>query len=212
MAARITGEIVSAFPSADGVASKGKANILLFADADLLSDDTWVIDDRSAGVNAGKRAIADNGPMILNAVELAAGNPALAQIRARGQFRRPFTAVEDMRKEAETKFIAREKELQEEIQRTELQIGELQRERTAEGVQQIVLTPEQAQRIQELQTRMTAARKELRQVQHDLRRDVELLGTRILVLNAVVWPLAVAIMALAWYMVRGRTSRREAVQ
>jgi hypothetical protein len=72
--------------------------------------------------------------------------------------------------------------------------------------------PEQAQRIQELQTRMTAARKELRQVQHDLRRDVELLGTRILVLNAVVWPLAVAIMALAWYMVRGRTSRREAVQ
>ena len=59
---------------------------------------------------------------------------------------------------------------------------------------------------------MTAARKELRQVQHDLRRDVELLGTRILVLNAVIWPLAVAIMALAWYMVRGRTSRREAVQ
>ena len=79
-------------------------------------------------------------------------------------------------------------------------------------MQQIVLRPEQAQRIQELQTRMTAARKELRQVQHDLRRDVELLGTRILVLNAVVWPLAVAIMALAWYMVRGRTSRREAVQ
>lgn len=212
LAARITGEIVSAFPNADGVATKGNANILLIADADMLSDDTWVIDDRSSGVNAGKRAIADNGPMVLNAVELAAGNPALAEIRARGQFRRPFTVVEDMRKEAETKFIAREKELQEEIQRTELQIGELQRERTAEGVQQIVLTPEQAQRIQELQTRMTAARKELRQVQHDLRRDVESLGSRILVLNSVVWPLIVAAFALAWYMVRGRTSRREAVQ
>ena len=143
-------------------------------------------------------------------MELAAGNPALAEIRARGQFRRPFTKVEDMRKEAETKYIAREKELQDEIQRTELQIGELQRERTSDGMQQIVLTPEQAARIGELQKSMVASRKELRQVQHDLRRDVESLGTRLLVLDAIVWPLAVAAVALAWYMVRGRTSRREA--
>ena len=130
--------------------------------------------------------------------------------RARGQFRRPFTKVEDMRKEAETKYIAREKELQDEIQRTELQIGELQRERTSDGMQQIVLTPEQAARIGELQKSMVASRKELRQVQHDLRRDVESLGTRLLVLDAIVWPLAVAAVALAWDMVRGRTSRREA--
>jgi hypothetical protein len=115
-----------------------------------------------------------------------------------------------MRKEAETKYIAREKELQDEIQRTELQIGELQRERTSDGMQQIVLTPEQAARIGELQKSMVASRKELRQVQHDLRRDVESLGTRLLVLDAIVWPLAVAAVALAWYMVRGRTSRREA--
>jgi ABC-type uncharacterized transport system involved in gliding motility auxiliary subunit len=211
LAARITGEIASAYPAAAGVAAAtGKANILLIADADLLADDTWVTDDRAGGMNVGKRAIADNGPLVLNSVELAAGNPALAEIRARGQFRRPFTKVEDMRKEAETKYIAREKELQDEIQRTELQIGELQRERTSDGMQQIVLTPEQAARIGELQKSMVASRKELRQVQHDLRRDVESLGTRLLVLDAIVWPLAVAAVALAWYMVRGRTSRREA--
>ena len=211
LAARISGEIASAYPAAAGVAAAtGKANILLIADADLLADDTWVTDDRAGGMNVGKRAIADNGPLVLNSVELAAGNPALAEIRARGQFRRPFTKVEDMRKEAETKYIAREKELQDEIQRTELQIGELQRERTSDGMQQIVLTPEQAARIGELQKSMVASRKELRQVQHDLRRDVESLGTRLLVLDAIVWPLAVAAVALAWYMVRGRTSRREA--
>ena len=73
-----------------------------------------------------------------------------------------------------------------------------------------MLTPEQATRIQELQQRMVAARKELRQVQHDLRKDVEGLGTRLLVLNSVAWPLAVAAAALAWYAVRGRSSRREA--
>jgi len=175
-----------------------------------VADDTWVIDDRVAGMSVGKRAIADNGPLLLNAVELAAGNPALAEIRARGQFRRPFTVVEEMRRDAETRFIAREKELQDEIQRTELQIGELQRERTADGAQAIVLTPEQAKRIEELQARMVEARKELRQVQHGLRKDVEGLGTRLLVVNAVAWPLMVAAAALMWYVARGRSSRREA--
>ena len=130
---------------------------------------------------------------------------------ARGQFRRPFTVVEAMRKDAETRYIAREKELQDEIQRTELQIGELQRERTSEGTQ-IVLTPDQAKRIKDLQDRMGAARKELRQVQHDLQRDVEGLGTRLLVVDSIVWPLAVAFAALAWYVVRGRGSRREVTQ
>jgi hypothetical protein len=47
-------------------------------------------------------------------------------------------------------------------------------------------------------------------VQHDLRKDVEGLGTRLLVVNSVIWPLAVAAAALAWYVVRGRSSRREA--
>jgi hypothetical protein len=55
-----------------------------------------------------------------------------------------------------------------------------------------------------------AARKELRAVQLSLRQGVEQLGTRLLVLNAVLWPLAVAAAALAWYVVRGRSSRREA--
>jgi ABC-type uncharacterized transport system involved in gliding motility auxiliary subunit len=177
-----------------------------------VADDTWVIDERVGGMSLGKRAIADNGPLVINAIELAAGNPALAEIRARGQFRRPFTVVDAMRKDAQTKFIAREKDLQDEIQRTELQIGELQRERAPDGMQQIVLSPEQVKRIEELQQRMVAARKELRQVQLELRKGVEQLGTNLLVANSVLWPLVVAAAALAWYVVRGRSSRREAVR
>jgi hypothetical protein len=117
-----------------------------------------------------------------------------------------------MRKDAQTKFIAREKDLQDEIQRTEFQIGELQRERAPDGMQQIVLSPEQVKRIEELQQRMVAARKELRQVQLELRKGVEQLGTNLLVANSVLWPLVVAAAALAWYVVRGRSSRREAVR
>ena len=210
LVARVTGDIASAYPAAGGPPLKGKADILVIADADLLSDDTWVMDDRAGGMSLGKRAMADNGPLVLNAVERAAGDPALAGIRARAQYRRPFEVVEAMRKEAEQRSVAREKELQDEIQKTELRIGELQRERTPDGLQQIVLTPEQAAEIERLQKRMVDARKELRQLQHALRADVESLGRRLLVINSVLWPLAVACVALAWYAVRGRGSRREA--
>ncbi len=205
LAARITGSMHAAFP--DTKPADGQANILLIADADLLSDQTWVADDRASGM--GKRAIADNGAFILNAVNLMAGDAALAQVRGRGSYRRPFTVVDDLRRAAETTYIARERDLQDELRRTELKIGELQRERTPDGGQAIVLTRQQAEELQKLQVRMTEARKELRQVQHSLRQDVERLGTRILVLNAVAWPLLVAAVALVWYVLRAQRSRKE---
>jgi hypothetical protein len=49
-------------------------------------------------------------------------------------------------------------------------------------------------------------------VQLELRKGVEQLGTNLLVANSVLWPLVVAAAALAWYVVRGRSSRREAVR
>jgi hypothetical protein len=49
-------------------------------------------------------------------------------------------------------------------------------------------------------------------VQLELRKGVEQLGTNLLVVNSVLWPLAVAAGALAWYVARGRSSRREAAR
>lgn len=206
LAARITGPITRAYPGAAS-ADQGVANILLVADADLISDDTWLLEDRTAG---GKRPISDNGPFLVNAVELMAGDPALAQVRGRGSYRRPFEVVNELRRAAEAKSVARERDLQDEIRRTELRIGELQREQTPDGSQALVLTPQQAQELERLQLQMVDARKELRQVQHALREDVESLGNRLLLLNTVAWPLCVAALALLWYTVRGRGSRKEA--
>ncbi|MBL9140422.1 MAG: Gldg family protein [Phycisphaerae bacterium] len=217
LAARITGPIMSAFAhqgaAADAAPTEstraGKANILLVADADLISDETWLIDDRSGGVAGGKRPISDNGPFLVNAVELMAGDPALANVRGRGSYRRPFAVVEELRRAAEAKSVARERDLQDEIRRTELRIGELQRERTPDGGQALVLTQQQADELARLRQQMVDARKELRQVQHRLRENVEALGMRLLMLNAVAWPLCVSALALAWYMLRGRGSRKE---
>jgi ABC-type uncharacterized transport system involved in gliding motility auxiliary subunit len=209
IAARISGPIASAFAGGEvGSSAKGNANILLVADADLLSDQTWLSDDQSRP-GMGKRAVSDNGPFIVNAVELMAGDPALANVRGRGSYRRPFEVVEKLRRDAESKYIARERELQDEIRKGELQLGELQRERTPDGGQALVLSPQQAQEFAKLQARVIEARKELRGLQHNLRQDVEALGRVLLVVNTVLWPLLVAAAALVWYVVRGATSRKE---
>jgi ABC-type uncharacterized transport system involved in gliding motility auxiliary subunit len=217
LAARIEGPARSAFAPAPDAANAGadaappaagRVRILLVADADIVSDETWLVEDRLAG---GKRPVSDNGQFVLNAVELMAGDPALAQVHGRGSTRRPFEVVEELRRAAEAATVARERELQEEIRRSEIRIGELQRTVTADGQQALVLSPEQSEEVARLQRRMLDARRELRQVQHDLRASVDALGRRLLVLNAVVWPLLVALAALAWTVRRVRSARpREA--
>ena len=46
---RIGGEIESAYPATDGTRSKGRANIILIADADMLDDMTWLQIDPQTG-------------------------------------------------------------------------------------------------------------------------------------------------------------------
>ncbi len=196
-AARITGPIGSAFSS-----KLGDANIVVIADADLLADETWVRDDPNSGM---KLAFSDNGPLIIGLLERMAGDPAVATLRSRGGFRRPFERVEELRKLAQQRYIAREKDLQLEVRKTEINIAQLQSKSGGSESGQMLLSAEQQAELAELQTTVNAYRKELRGVQFGLRQEVDALGLRLLILNVVVWPTLVAIFAGLWCW---RTARR----
>jgi ABC-type uncharacterized transport system involved in gliding motility auxiliary subunit len=71
----------------------------------------------------------------------------------------------------------------------------------------MVLTPEQQQELAQANRNLLDMRRELRQVQFRLREEIDALGIRVLVANVVLWPVLVAIVALAWYAWRGRTAR-----
>jgi ABC-type uncharacterized transport system involved in gliding motility auxiliary subunit len=200
LAARVTGPVRSPFSGREG-----RASMVLIADADLLADMTWLAPQRS-GDSLTARAISDNGPLIVNAVELASGDSALANLRGRGQYRRPFAAVEAMRKSAEAKYVAREKDLEREIRIAEMRVAQLAREPGSETAA-MVLTPEQQQELAQANRNLLDMRRELRQVQFRLREEIDALGIRVLVANVVLWPVLVAIVALAWYAWRGRTLR-----
>ena len=189
----------TAAPSAPTSPSSGKAprtgtgNIVIVADADLLADQNWIEQQRMGNMVLGSRVMADNGAFVLNVLEMFTGDEALLNLRARGKYQRPFDRVEEIRKAAEKQYLDRERELQNQIRQSEARLTELQAQKTPEN--QLILSPEQESEVVKLEEQTLAARKELRSVQFNLRRDYEGLGTRLMLVNVVAWPLVVAALA-----------------
>lgn len=203
LAARITGRIGSSFSP-----TLGEGNIVVIADADLLSDDVWVQMDQRSGV---RRAFADNGPLIIGLLERMAGNPAIATLRSRGAFRRPFARVEALRTAAQERYIAREKDLQLEVRKVEIEIAQLQGAAGGAESGEMLLSPQQQAQLAQLQQTVNEYRKELRGVQYGLRSDVEELGSRLLVINVIAWPVIVALAAGLWCWLAARRIDRTPV-
>ena len=196
-------------PAAPSTAAKaprtGTGNIVIVADADLLSDQNWIEQQRMGNLVLGSRVMADNGAFVLNVLEMFTGDESLLNLRARGKYQRPFDRVEEIRKAAEKQYLDRERELQNQIRQSEARLQELQAQKTPEN--QLILSPEQEAEVVKLEEQTLSARKELRSVQFNLRREVEGLGTRLMLVNVVAWPIIVAGLAAIMLVRRSHLHR-----
>jgi ABC-type uncharacterized transport system involved in gliding motility auxiliary subunit len=139
--------------------------------------------------------IADNGNFIVNSLENLSGSNDLISLRSRGEFTRPFDRVEAIRRDAELKFRAREQELQARLQETEQKIMQLQQEQGNDSA--LILTPEQSAEMEKIREVRLDTRKELRAVQHELKKNIEALGTKLRIINIGLIPLLVILIAIA---------------
>lgn len=174
-------------------------NVILFADTDVLTDRLWVQKQPFMGQNL-VTAFADNGSLVVNAVDNMLGNQDLISIRTRASSGRPFDRVSDLRVEAERNYRATEERLQRELAETERKLTDLQAARGDGDL--LVLSDEQQQEVQRFMDRRLEIRKELRQVQHDLQRDIEGLGTRLKLVNIALVPALVMAVALIYALRR----------
>ncbi len=184
----------------------GGINVILFADTDLLTDRMWVSQQSFFG-QIVSNAFADNGTLVVNAVDNLLGTDDLISIRTRATSARPFDRVEALRLEAEGQYRATEERLNAELAETERTLADMQANRG--GGDLGILDEDQAEEIQRFLDRRTAIRQELRDVQHELNKDIEALGTRLTLLNLLVVPVAIVIFALLAGQAR-RRRRREA--
>lgn len=224
LAARISGRLKTAFPDgapkkegADAAAqatsqpsapahlteSRQPATLIVVADSDMIEDRFWVEDQSLLGQRV-QVPFAGNGDFILNAVENLAGGADLVSLRGRAGSARPFVLVESLRRTAGQQMLAREEELTRRLKETERQIADLQGK--AKGGSAALLSAEENQAIERFRGEVVRIRRELRDVQHALNRDIENLSTTVKAANIVGVPLLVAIAALA--MAGGRSRRR----
>lgn len=173
--------------------STDKLQLLVVADSDVLTDRLWV----QAQEFFGQRIVsawADNGSFLLNALEHLSGNEDLLSIRSQGRFNRPFDKVEALRREAEERFLKHQESLQQELSSTEEKLVALEQARK-EGDGSL-FTPEQEAELVKFQEEKLKIRKQLRDVQHQLDQDIEMLGTNLKLLNIFLIPALICILLL----------------
>ncbi len=215
LAVRISGKASSAFDkapeglaAAEHLAQSGEQgiNVILFADTDILTDRLWVQKQPFLGQNL-VNAFADNGNIVVNAVDNLLGNRDLISIRTRASSVRPFDRVNALQVQAEREYRATEERLQQELTETERKLTELQAARNGDDL--LVLSDEQQAEVKRFMDRKLEIRRDLRQVQHDLQSDIDNLGTRLKLFNIALVPLLVIIVAVIYSLRRRkRLSRR----
>ena len=173
--------------------------LIVFADSDLLDDRFWV-QQQAFFKQTVSSAFADNGNLVINAVDNLLGSEALISIRARQVTQRPFTRVEQMRFAAEQQLRDREQKLQQDLQQIEARLQTMQNPENGE----LLTNPDQQAELQRFIDQRLATRKQLRQVQQSLNQDIRKLGTRLKVINILLLPALVAGFSLLYFWWRRR--------
>ena len=214
LAARITGQAKTAFeqPPKDTpivghlVASDAAGiNVVVFADTDILSDRLWVQKQSFLGQTI-MNSFADNGTLVANIADQLVGSSDLIGIRARASTTQPFDRVDALRLSAEAQYRDTEERLQAELSETERKLAEMQSAR--QDGELTVLTSQQQQEVQRFVDRKLQIRGELRQVQHNLSRNIEALGMQLKFVNIVLVPILIVIFALVFGRLRRQRQER----
>jgi len=179
--------------------SKGPIQVIVVADVDMLGDRMWVNEQNFLGQKIA-RPTADNGDFLVNAVDNLSGSTDLISLRSRGRSIRPFDKVDELRRDAETRFRQREKDLEAKLQDAQQKITELQASKDQSSA--MILSPEQKAELERFEDERNKTRKELRGVKADLQKDIEKLKTKLVVLNGFAVPLLVAFAGVGVWLVR----------
>lgn len=225
MAARISGPAKTAFPNgappSDKPAEATKPatpqvmesakpiNVLLVADADLLDDRFWVRTQQMMGQSMYV-PIAANADLLVNAIDNMSGSGDLIGLRSRGRSQRPFEVIDNMRRQADQQFLARQRALEQKLETTQKQLAELQSK--AQDQSNALLSAEQEAAITTFRDDLLSTRRELRGVQRELNRDIETLQLLVKFINIGLMPLLAALVAVGLAIVWRRRRIRRAIE
>jgi ABC-type uncharacterized transport system involved in gliding motility auxiliary subunit len=205
LAARITGKAKSAFPdktktNPDHIGEAvAPINIIVVADTDMLSDGLWV-DMEDMGASKNLVPFASNADFVINALDNLGGSEDLIGLRARSRTPRAFDLVHNIRQAAEIQYRTKEQELQDKLIDVRSRLNKLMRREETTG--EMVLNSKEKELVEEFRGQMTSIRKQLRDVQHALRSDIDRLDTWLKFFNIAAIPVLLGIGILIGALLR----------
>lgn len=178
-------------------ASETDVQVILVADADFIADDFYVIPNEQI-------VVADNGALVLNALDALAGGGDLSRLRSRAPSLRRMERIDRMRENAEAIYFRQQAELQDNLEAAQGRLEELQAIGAADGFfsgdLEADLTEAERTELLELRQRIVTLRAQLREIERNYRRDIDRLEGTLKAINIWSGPLLVCLIGLfVWY-------------
>jgi transcriptional regulator with XRE-family HTH domain len=139
-----------------------------------------------------------------------AGGQDLIGLRSRGTAARPFTVVDRIHREAQARYSAEEQALRTKLKATQAQLADLTGKDQADSP--ATLSPQQTRAIEQFRADMVQTRRQLRNVQAALRRNIEELKEEFEFLDIALIPIIVAVVAIVVGAVRVKRRRRRTLE
>jgi ABC-type uncharacterized transport system involved in gliding motility auxiliary subunit len=200
----------SATPGEDQLKQSAQPiNVVVVADTDILDDRFWLQKQDFFGQRVLIPA-ANNGDFVANAIEVLAGGDDLVGLRSRGTSARPFEVVERIQRDAQTRYSAEERTLQDKLKDTRTKLESLTGKDQSGAP--TTLSADQTKAIEEFRTDMVQTRRQLRDVQAALRNDINRLKNGLEFVNIALIPIILVIAAIFLGVVRLRRRYRRAAE
>ena len=182
--------------------SESENTVVLIGDVDMLHDQTYVRQMRNPFTGQPVQNITNTNPVLVqNLLEQMAGNENLIKIRSRTAAQRSFTKLREMDEESDKKFREAAKNGQAEVDAAQQKLTELLQSK-GENVSVHNLDPETQKALDETRETFAAAKKKLRKINLDRRKDKEALLNRVKAANILIMPILVILLGIALAFVR----------
>lgn len=172
----------------------------------LISDADFIFNDACFQASPqGYNAVNNNAALLENILDQCTGSKHLIGARSRAATMRPFTIVREMETEFAQELREDVEQARQEMESIVVQLQQLQAQKS-QG-KQLVLSPEQEEKIIQLQDKQLQLRRELREKEKSLRARKDKLYAKITWLTVGVTPAFIALVGFIVWLVRRKTTR-----
>ena len=181
--------------------------VVVIADADLLAD-MWTVSIQNMMGTTFVEPVTDNLAMLINLTEQLNGSDALIGLRSRGSFSRPFTKIRDIEERAKVSYQEEYDKTVAKIDEVNARIAELTRGR--KGEDKVALNNSIAGEIKKAQAEMREMNAKRRELEKQLRREVEGLEFNVKAVNLAAVPLLLIVFGIVRGILRRNRSNTPA--